>query len=125
MLVVMPISAMPPTVDAETGGNVVLPISAKRHPFNDRDLPVIQRHVGLSFCVLELRFDQHATIRAQLCVGETLTHRFLVLATGRCGVGALARKLVAFDGITLRVFCIRSAIRRVIPYGSIRPSDVV
>jgi hypothetical protein len=41
MLVVMPISAMPPTVDAETGGNVVLPISAKRHPFNDRDLPVI------------------------------------------------------------------------------------
>ncbi len=42
----MPISAMLPTVDAEAGGNVVLSISAKRHPFNDRDLSVI--HVGLS-----------------------------------------------------------------------------
>ena len=44
----MVISAMLPTVDAEIGGNVVLPIFAKQHPFNDRNLSVIRCHVGLS-----------------------------------------------------------------------------
>ena len=76
----MPISAMLPTVDAETGGNVVLSISSNRHPFSDRDLSVIQCHVGLS--ELELRFDQHATIRAQSCVRGNVNPQISRLGNG-------------------------------------------
>jgi hypothetical protein len=76
----MPISAMLPTVDAETGGNVVLPISAKQHRFSDRDLPVIQCHVGLS--ALELRSEQYGTIRAQSCVRENVNPQISRLGNG-------------------------------------------
>src|SRR5258708_39407611 len=91
----MMISAMLPTVDAEIGGEVVLPISAKQHPFSDRDLSVIQCHVGLS--ALELRFDQHATIRAQSCVRGNLNPQISRLGNGPdrdCqGHAALKRRL--------------------------------
>ena len=137
------ISAMLPTVDAEIGGNVVLPISAKQHPFYDRDLSVIQCHVGLS--ALELRSDQYATIRAQSCARGNVNPQISRLGNGpdrdpnparrsldlqrqSCSASCVGRRGIEigfdFDGITLRVFCIRSAIRRVTPYGSIRPSDV-
>jgi hypothetical protein len=77
----MVISAMLPTVDAEIGGNVVLPISAKQHPFNDHDLSVIQCHVGLSLS-LYARWSRDLAnmpqLGAQPSVRETFTHRFLV-----------------------------------------------
>src|SRR5713226_9324416 len=76
----MMISAMLPTVDAEIGGNVVLPISAKQHPFYDRDLSVIQCHVGLS--ALELRSDQYATIRAQSCARGNVNPQISRLGNG-------------------------------------------
>jgi hypothetical protein len=78
----MPISAMLPTVDAEMGDNVVLPISAKRHPFSDRDLSVIQCHVGLSLSEFELRFDQYAIIRAQSCVRGNVNPQISRLGNG-------------------------------------------
>ncbi|HXQ04151.1 MAG TPA: hypothetical protein VN831_05290 [Bradyrhizobium sp.] len=76
----MMISAMLPTVDAEIGGEVVLPISAKQHPFYDRDLSVIQCHVGLS--ALELRSDQYATIRAQSCARGNVNPQISRLGNG-------------------------------------------
>jgi hypothetical protein len=76
----MPISAMLPTVDAETGGDVVLPISAKQHLFNDSDLSVIQCHVGLS--ALELRSEQYGTIRAQSCVRGNVNPQISRLGNG-------------------------------------------
>jgi hypothetical protein len=75
----MPISAMLPTADAETGGNVGLR-SAKPHPFNDRDIPVIQCHAGLS--ALELRCEQYATIRAQSCVRGNVNSQISRLCNG-------------------------------------------
>jgi hypothetical protein len=36
------------TVDSEISGDVVLPISAREHPFNDRYLSIVQSHLDLS-----------------------------------------------------------------------------
>jgi hypothetical protein len=58
----------------------LLPISAKQHSFNDRDLPVIQCHVGLS--ALELRSEQYGTIRAQSCVRGNVNPQISRLGNG-------------------------------------------
>jgi hypothetical protein len=50
------------------------------HRFNDRDLPVIQCHVGLS--ALELRSEQYGTITAQSCVSGNVNPQISRLGNG-------------------------------------------